>query len=288
MKRSYSLKDVERWRDRVYGRTLKSSVKNEHQALHFINGVGFCLAVGSAGLELPNLWDAIMRGQPTSENGSSNGFAKRSYYLSYAWEIQNVLPNHNSIYYGKIFRRRPSLVSREYFPYFYALTERTGTKDEHTKAYAQGKLSLLAKNIMDTLMKSAPLSARHLRNAVVQGGKRRIEGFEKALEELQRKMFIGRVVGNGNHFGAEWAPVVKCFPVEVRKAKTISADHARYKLLEKYFQNQLMTSVEAIHRVFGWTRPTIYHVIGQLVHAGIITTTVALEEKPGQYYCLVH
>lgn len=286
MKRTYSAEDVERWRDRIYRRANSSAVKNERQALAFVNSVGFCLASKSDGLELPNLWDAVLSGQPVPENG--NGLAKRNYYLSYAWEIQNVLPNHNSVFYGKIFRRRPSLISREYFPYVYALTERTGDKDEHKTEFAQGKLSASAKNIMDVLMKSGALTAKELRNAVAGKGKKGVQGFEKAMDELQRKMFVTRVVGNRQNFGSEWAPIIKCFPAEVRKAKKISTELACNKLLEKYFQNQLISSIDSIHKVFGWSRQTIYHTIGQLMHAGVITTTVLLNGKKCCHYCLVH
>lgn len=288
MKLSYSSEDIERWRGRVYRPSEKFAVKNERQALSFIDKVGFCLASKSDGLELPNLWDAVTGGEALRPNRNSNGEAKRSYYLSYAWEIQNILPNHNSIYYGKIFKRRPSLISREYFPYFYALTERTGAKDEYKSEYAQGKLSTAAKSIMDVLMKNPPMSAKQLRSAIAGRGKKNAQGFEKALEELQRKMFISRVVGNGHQFGAEWAPVVKCFPVEVRKAKKISSELARYKLLQKYFQNQLISTIDVVRKVFGWSRQTIYHTIGQLVHAGVITTCVKVDGKKGTCYCLVH
>lgn len=288
MKLSYSSEDVERWRDKTHCRTQKSTVSNEREALAFINRVGFCLATKSDGLEVPNLWDAVTSGQARPPHTNGNGVSKRSYYLSYAWEIQSILPNHNSIYYGKIFKRRPSLISLEFFPYFYALSERTGTKDEYKTEYAQGKLSAQAKGIMDVLMKHSPMGSKELRDTVTAKGKKSSQGFDKALDELQRKMFLSRVVGNGNQFGAEWAPVVKCFPAEVRKAKAVSVEFARYKLLEKYFHNQLTSSIDSIHKVFSWSKQTIYHTIGQLMHAGIITTTISNDGKKDKCYCLIH
>jgi hypothetical protein len=283
MKLSYSREEVERWRDKTYRRTARSGITSERQALSFINSVGFCLAAKADGIELPSLWEAVMVGNAQRPHPTRG----RSYYLSYAWEIQSILPNHNSVYYGKIFRRRPSLVSREFFPYFYALTERTGDRDEHHIEHTHGNLSLLAKQIMDTLFTTFPMTTKELKAAVEGKGTRGSEGFEKALDELQRGMFISRVVGSEHQFGAEWAPVIKIFPAEVRRAKKISAEQARYTLLEKYFKNQLVSSVEAIHKVFGWSRQAIYHAIGQLVHAGIITTTVAPDGNKENLYCLV-
>ena len=283
MKLSYSTEEVEKWRDKVYRRTSKLGLRGEQDALRFINNVGFCLAFQSPDIELPNLWDAVMgngtNGRPANE---------RSYYLSYAWEIQSILPNHNSIYLGKIFKRRPSIISREYFTYFYALTERTGAADEYKKEFTEGDLSLMAKRIMDCLMRQCPMSSKELRVALQGKQKTSILGFEKGLDELQRKMFITRTVGDGNQFTAMWAPIIKIFPQEVRKAKKIPFDAARERLLRKYFENQLVSSIDSIHKVFGWPKKDIYRTIGQLIHAGIITPTKLADGKRGRDYCLVH
>ncbi len=288
MKFSYTWEDVERWRDKSHRRIAALAVQNERQALSFINSVGFCLAAKADGLELPNLWDAVTSAQANLPTANETGEKPRSYYLSYAWEIQSILPNHNSVYYGKLFKRRPSLVSKEFFPYFYALTERSGAKDEHKEEHAQGRLSACAKNIMDALMRHSPMTAKELRIVMMERGKKGVQDFDKAIEELQRKMFVGRIVGTGNSFGAEWAPIVKSFASEVRKSRKISADQARYKLLSKYFENQLVSTINTIHDVFGWQRQTIYHTIGQLVHAGKITTaTVAQHGKTNTCYCLI-
>lgn len=280
MKLSFSQADVERWRDRTHRRTPKLAVTNERQALAFINSVGFCLASRTNGMELPNLWEAIA-GPDRTATGD------KKYYLSYAWDIHSILPNHDSVYYGKIFRRRPTLVSREYLPYFYVLAERTGAKSEYLTEFSKGRLSPLAKQIMDVLMRRGSLSTRELRSALGYDTKRSVSAFERALDELQRKMFICRSVGSEQRFGAEWTPLVKRFATEVRKARKISVDQARCKLLEKYFRNQLVSSVESIRNVFGWSKKDIYHAIGWLIRQGIITTCSTFDGKKGTWYCLI-
>ncbi len=282
MKLSYSVDDVARWRDRTYRRAARYAVTNARQALAFVNSVGFCLASRANGLELPNLWEAIAGVQPNGDTPSP-----RKYYLSYAWDLHSILPNHNSVYYGRIFRRRPTIVSREYFPYFYVLSQRVGTKDEYLSEFHQGKLSLRAKQIMDILTRHAPLTTKELRESLSGGGKRTVSGVERALEELQRKMFVCRLVGNGQRFGAEWAPLVKFFRKEIRKAGKISPDQARCKLLAKYFSTQLVSSVETIHKVFGWSKKDIYHTLGRLINEGVITTCTDFDGKKGTWYCFI-
>jgi hypothetical protein len=283
MKLSYSLDDVERWRDKTYRRTAKHAVTSPRQALAFVNSVGFCLASRANGLELPNLWEAIAGARQNGDDGSG-----RKYYLSYAWDLHNILPNHQSVYYGKIFRRRPTIVSREYFPYFYALSQRAGTKQEYSAEYAQGRLSLRAKQIMDILTRRSPMSTKELRMVLAGRGRKNVNGIERALDELQRKMFICRLVGDGQRFGAEWAPLTKFFRKEIRQAGKITVDEARYKLLAKYFSTQLVSSVESIHKVFGWTKKDIYHTLGRLIRDGVVATCTEFDGKKGAWYCFIH
>lgn len=283
MKLEYSTADLERWRDKKHRRTPELAVTNERQALAFIKSVGFCLASKADSLELPNLWDAVSGEH--SMNGT--GEAKRNYYLSYAWDIQNILPNHGAVYYGKIFKRRPSIVSREYFPYFFALSERSGEREEYKAAFSEGELSATAKAIMDRLIRSSPMTAKDLRESLSGRAKQHLDAVDKALDELQRKMFICRLIGNERRFGAEWLPLTKCFSPEIRKSRNISLETARFKVLEKYFENQLISSVESIHRVFGWSKKIIYETLGRLVGSGVITSSVSLDGKKG-YYGLIH
>lgn len=287
MKLSYSTEDVERWRDKTHRRTPAHPVRTERHVLAFVNSVGFCLASKASDMELPNLWEALASSKPGNGEQSAGG-DDRKYYLSYAWEMQTLLPNHNSIFYGKLFKRRPCLISKEYLPYFYALAERTGTKDEYRSEYADGRLSVAAKQVMDILSKRSPLSSRELKESLFGGGRKGGSGLEKAIEDLHRKMFITRILGNGHQFGAVWAPVTKVFPAEVRKAKKINEEHARFKLLEKYFENQLISSVEIIHKVFGWSKRDIYQTIGKLINEGVITPLVAIDGETGKYYCFIH
>ncbi len=286
MKLSYTTEDVERWRDRSHRRTPAHAVRTERQVLSFVNSVGFCLAAKADDIELPNLWDALASSK--TANGTGSSASDRKYYLSYAWEIQTVLPNHNSIFYGKMFRRRPCLISKEYLPYFYALAERTGSKEEYRTEHAEGRLSASANEVMDVLMKRSPLTTKELKVALYGPGKKGGTGLEKGIEELHRKMFITRIIGNGHQFGAVWAPVTKIFPGEVRKAKRITEEQARFKLLQKYFENQLMSSIETIHKVFGWSKREIYQTIGKLINEGVITPLVAIDGETGKYYCFIH
>lgn len=282
MRLQFSAEDIERWRDRTYRRTARFAITSKKQALAFIDSVGFCLASKVDGLELPNLWEALVGGKVTRDARMD-----RRYYLSYASDIHHILPNHDSVYYGKLFRRRPTLVSREYFPYFYALSKRTGAKGEYLTEYSHGNLSVMAKRIMDILDRRSPLTTKELRTVLATESKKQLKGFERALDELQRNMYICRRVGSGQRFGAEWAPVTKIFGKEVRKARTVSVEAARCKLLEKYFRNQLITSVETIHKVFGWSRKDIYQTLGQLIRNGIVTPCTTFDGEKGKWYCII-
>lgn len=283
MKLSYTWEEVERWRDKVHRRSLRYAVKTKLETLRFINDVGFCFAFKSEHSELPCLWHAAcgIRNPIMPRNTHSDP------YLSFVWQMKNILPSEGKIFYGKIFKGRPTMVSMEYFPYFYSLSERTGTKDEYIGEFMRGSLSPIAKGIMDTLQDSSPQITRGLRLATGTHGKANRVGFEKAMTELQTKMYIVKAGEHHEPFTFEWAPISTFLPSLVRKARKISLETARKKILARYFQNQLIASVQSIYGLLGWKKQVIFETLGQLVEEGVTTPDVKVDGQDSKYYCLI-
>ncbi|MDH4069502.1 MAG: hypothetical protein OEV30_03675 [Ignavibacteria bacterium] len=282
MKVSLTTEEIERWRDRVHRRTPRLAVSTERQATRFIDDVGFCFAFKSVNSELPCLWHAAcgQRKPLFPEHTHTDPF------LSFVWKMKQVLPAKGKAFYGRIFRKRPTMISMSFFPDFYALSQRTGHRDDYIEAYRKEGISETGKEIMDALRHSSPQVTRGLKLALgVPQGKAR--EFDKAMAELQAKFFIVKTAEHYDPFTFEWNMVDKAYPREVRKARKIDTDAARTRILSKYFENQLVSTVRSIQSVFGWKKQIIYQTMGTLMKDGIITGGITVDGKDGKYYSLV-
>ncbi len=283
MKLHYTGEEIERWRDRVHRRTPRLAVRTQRRALQFINDVGFCFAFKSVNSELPCLWHAACG----ERNPVMPRHTHHDPFISFVWEIKNVLPARRQVYYGRVLKHRPTLISLEMFPYFYALTRRTGQRDDYLRTFRHGELSAGAKAIMDALTDSSPQVTRGLKLAVGRHGARDRAGFDRAMTELQMHMFIVKTAEYDDPFTFEWELVPRAFPSQVRKARRISAQDARVAILERYFRSQLVGTVPAICRLFGWEKQEVFRTLGILVNRGLVTPDVAVNGTRSKTYCLI-
>ncbi len=283
MKLSYTYEEVEGWRDKVHRRTRKLAIRTKHGALQFINDVGFCFAFKAEHSESPCLWHAAIGERDPRVPVHTH----RDPFLSFVWEMKDILPAEKSIYYGKLLKNRPTMVSLEYFRYFYALSRRNGSSDEYLHEFASGRLSSAAKSIMDALADSSPQVTKGLRLASGLHTKADQGEFNKAIAELQRNMFIVKVGEHYNPFTFEWETVQRRFRKETRESRKVSPEQARLRILQKYFENQLVGTVRSIRQLFRWEKQETFRALGQLVSSGIITPDVIIDGKQDKYYGLV-
>jgi hypothetical protein len=283
MKRRYTLEQIERWRDNVYRRTPRLAVTNKDKTIRFIDEVGFCFAFKSEQSELPCLWHAAC-GERYPEVPRHT---HQDPFISFVWEMKDILPTERRAFYGKVLLRRPTFVSLEFLPYFYVLAGRNGGKDEYLQEFLKGRLSSLGKSLMEALLDSSPQDTHSLKIATSHFMKVDKLLFEKALTELQTKFFIAKSSEEHHPFSFSWAPMTDVFGKQIRKAARISAEAARARILERYFRNQMVASVQSIHRLFRWEKQDIFQSLGFLVNRGTITTDVVVEGDRRKLYCLV-
>ncbi len=283
MRLSFTSEEIESWRDKVHHRTERLAVRTKAGAVRFIKDVGFCFAFKAENSESPCLWHATVG----VRNPMMPRHTHHDPHIGFVWDMKNVLAAERKVYYGKLLRNRPTFVSLEYFQYFYALSQRVGASDEYLAAFAKGALSGSAKAIMDALTDCSPQVTKGLKLASGLHTSAQRAEFDRAVAELQKKMFVVKVAEHYDPFTFEWETVPRRFPNETREARRISQDHARQRILEKYFENQLVATVLSIRRLFGWKKQDIFRTLGQLRSAGIITADVIVDGRDGKYYALV-
>lgn len=283
MKLQFTTEEIERWRDHVHRRTPERAVRTSAGALRFINNAGYCFAFKSVHSELPCLWHATVG----ERNPVMPHHTHHDPGISFVWEMKNVLPAEGKVYYGKILKRRPTFVSLELFPYFYALSRRTGSPHDHEEACRRGEISPLARDVVAALQDSSPQLTRGLKLSVGRSGAADRPEFDRAMAELQAAMFVVKIAEESDPFSFEWDLVRRAYAAGVRKAKRISADAARVKILERYFRNQLVGSALSVTRLFGWDRQSVFRTLGRLVDEGTITPTTRTDTRRTTQYCLV-
>jgi len=282
MKLHITWEQVEAWRDRVHRRSPRRAIATKAQALRFVNDVGFCFAFKSEHSELPCMWHAATG----SRDPVMPEHSHMDPHISFVWEMKDVLPAERLIYYGKLLKHRPTMVSVDFLPYFYVLSGRTGQRREFDREYIRGKLSRTAREILETLDENAPQPTKGLKLAVGLDRKQDRAEFDEAIAELQEKMYIAKSSEQQDPFSFVWAPLELSFPKQVRKARRISPDEARLRILERYFRNQMCASFSQIRRLFRWEKQDIYRAVGQLVQMSFITGNVTISGKPEKYFCL--
>jgi hypothetical protein len=73
----------------------------------------------------------------------------------------------------------------------------------------------------------------------------------------------------------------------VRRARRITPEAARLKILEQYFANEFVGTVTSIQRLFRWSKQEIFQALGGLQERGTIRTDIRIEGKDHRYYVLV-
>ncbi len=281
--RTFTREQIEALRDIRFRRTKQLQVRTENQALEFINDVGFCFAFKSHNSELPCLGHAAS-GERSPKPSSSHDDP----VLSFVWNLKDSLPEKKALYYGKALKKRPTMISLEYFPYFYVLSGNNGKSNCYLDQYKHGELSESAKNIIEALLANSPQLTRDLKIAsgLSSPGQRR--EFDQAMAELQMKMHVVKIAEIYEPFSFVWETVLKRFPKEISLAKRISTEKAREKILIKYFENLIVSNTANIDRMFGWGKDVIEKCLSSLVEKKIISPDVRIEREKGKWYILAN
>ena len=127
------------------------------------------------------------------------------------WEWRmRVLNERDDIAYAKLFFKKSGYITKEWYPYF--LSARREGKD-FEEVYFDGKISHHAKRIYDVVTKHKVIASHHIKETAAFS-KEEKSAFDKALTELQMKMFI-TICGNkqkvsqkGEEYG--WSATVFC------------------------------------------------------------------------------
>jgi len=250
-------------------------VRNADQLVAMVDAFGFCFAftLRTGDAPIPACFDHL----------STNSEDQR---WGWMWGWKDALPEEKRLYYGKLLIRKPTFVSMRMLPTFYATFGRAGEADDHLDDVRAGRLSDIARRVIDYLAQRGETQTKRMRadlGITSQEGK---ADYAKAVEELQRLMYVARVkaVGEGREdYNYTYDLFVRRYPEIVRKAERITSNDATTALLERLLELAGGVTMKQVKRLFEWddeqierttlrleTKHALARVDGTLVLASLV------------------
>jgi hypothetical protein len=253
-----NVRQIERLRAPIYHVSPARRLRTMTAAARFINQVGFCwlFAPGTAGLELPSLFEAV-KGRRGMQIFDWDKDADR------VWGWKSDLPAARRAYYGKALAGKPVFVSLRMLPYLLAAM---GAENlEHL--YEYGGISYEAKKIYFALESLGPQPTKALRAAAGLDSKDGNARYHRALDELQRRLFVMPVgaTNEGNNWPSQiYELVARWFPAQAEIAKKLDVGEARRTLLTRYLKTVVGARRSDIGRLFGIPRLEMEAIVEDL------------------------
>jgi hypothetical protein len=262
--------EITRQRDLKYHRTQERRLHSIEEAQVFVNAVGFCHFWPIKGAELPNLFHAIagqVRSVPMEHDDAD---------ISKCWGWKDDSLDKKWWYYGKLLRRRATLISLDVLPYFYALSENFGSLDDYLAEYEDGRMTAEAKAVYEAILENGPLDTVRLRREARMSAESAKSRFDRALVELQvglKVLPIGVAHTGAWNYAFTYELFQRWFPEVPEQARGIKRSEARRVLVLRYIDNVIAADRNMINKVFHvlkWTSKELNRTIAKLLEEGVV------------------
>ena len=274
---------LHRLRDRRFRRLPARRVRGERDALAFVREVGFCSTFYRFPEGVACLWEAVAgRANPRWPRHSHHDVG-----IGLTWELKDTLPARKRVYYGKLLKGRPLLVSLELFPMFYALVRGRQRARDYRVEYEAGRLSHTARRIMDAMLDEHPQYTRELRANVFMLEPTKTREFERAMAELQQGLWLVKSEERYEPtFSYRWDLLETWLPDAVAEGRRLSRDAAVTGLIEHYTRAVVFTTERQVARLFGLKPNEVARAVKALARARAVRADCTVDGWPGRW--LVH
>jgi tetratricopeptide (TPR) repeat protein len=274
-----SLEGLLEYRSRTFRFHPGLNLQDREQAIAFVNERGFIFFWPITGIIFPSLWTAVAGNRPVADVHDDPG------HVTWGWK-DSLLAQHRW-YYGKVLRKKATMISLEISPYFYALSENYGSPEEdYLTLYEQGRLTQEAKAIYEALLDKGPLDTIALRRAARLSSPESEGRYNKAITDLQadfKVLPVGVTQSGAWHYAFAYDIVSRHFPDLLQQAQSISENQARLKLAELYFRSVGAAQGRDLGKLFGWLPIQTQRTIDRLVQHGVIRHGLSMEKQPGEW-----
>ncbi|HBY06256.1 MAG TPA: hypothetical protein DEH22_00085 [Chloroflexi bacterium] len=273
---------LQAYREQTFGLLPTLKLKHIEDAATFVKKRGFVYFWPIKGITLPSLWAGVAGDRPVADAHDDPG------HVTWGWK-DAALGKH-IWYYGKILRKKATLIDLDVAPYFYALSENYGDPEEDVLiAYQEGRLTLEAKFIFEVLTDNGPMDTIAIRRATHLTSKESNTRFERALAQLQadfKILPVGISDAGSWRYAFIYDLVHRHYPELPERAREISEREARRKLVELYFLSIGAAQLRDLSKLFGWRVNEIEIVLYDLCKNGILVGNLEFEDQIGEWFCL--
>jgi hypothetical protein len=257
-------------------------LKSRDEAIDFVNERGFVFFWPINSILLPSLWTAVAGNRPVADAHDDPG------HVTWGWKDEML--GKRRWYYGKVLRKRATMIALAIAPYFYALSENYGSpEDDYLTLYEQGRLTQEAKIVYETILDEGPMDTVALRKATHMTSQESDHRFNRALTDLQSDFKILPVAvtqAGAWRYAFAYDIVARHFPGMVDQAHEIREAEARQKLAELYFRSLGAARLSDLVKLFHWKPAAAQRTIESLVGAGVLKQGVEVLDQPGEWVAL--
>ena len=230
-------------------------VKDEKQLVALVDRLGFCFAfTGESSYPVPAMFDHL---DTRSEH--------KKWDLMWPWKDE--LPEAKKLYYGKLLVKKPTFVSMKMLPIFYATFGRAGETDDHVDDVRAGRLSDLARRVVEYLAHRGETQKKRMRADLGIESKEGRADLEKAIEDLQRLMYVARVKAVGERsddYNYTYDLFVRRYPETVKAAEKHSSAEASAAVLARLLEIAGGVTAKQVGRLFDWDEDRIGRTLDAL------------------------
>lgn len=275
---SLDLDKLNAHRARTFNLSPYKALTSPAQALDFVNARGFIYFWPIKGVDFPSLWTAVAGDRPVPNQHDDPG------HVTWGWK-DNAL-DKRIWYYAKVLRRKATIISLEFAPYFYALTENYGDfREDYLIPYEDGRLPQGAKQVYEAILDNGPTHTIDLRRLSRMSNAKDSE-FNKALEVLQadfKILPIGVAKAGAWNYAFIYEITARYWPDLSEQARTIGEAEAREKLLEGYFQSLGAAQMKDVNKLFRWGGAVTERALKRLIERGQVAAGLTREDRKGEW-----
>ena len=245
---------------------LDQRITSKEAAVDYVNQRGFIFFWPISGITLPSLWVAAAGDRPVADAHDDPG------HVTWGWK--DSLLGKQVWYYGKVLRKKATIISLALAPSFYALSANYGSPEEdYLTLYEQGRLTQEARLLYKALLEHGPLHTVALRKAARLTSAESDSRFNRALTDLQANFLIAPVgVADAGawHYAFIYDIVARAYPDIMENSRFLGELDARQNLVKAYFNSVGAAQLRDLSLLFQWGASDLERTLERLVRSGFI------------------